>query len=157
MKRLIICSALLAAMSLALAADAGAKKAPATTAAAPAVGNLIVTLVSPVGTVTSPYISSYAIVTNLDVPPCGSLLSCNVVSYVRFWIDLPNNRTSCPASRPTCQFMGQDDQPLYFLGGRYDGPNGQHTATVQVWRNVSGDSAPVLLGKDSHQFCLNNC
>jgi hypothetical protein len=150
MKRSAAVLALLMVMSCALAAEAGAKKAPATgveaAAVLPSVG---VDLVSPSGKVDSPYMHFRADVTGADTAATCIAnflaqlgLPCNLVSYVTFSVDN--------------QFLGQDNEPAYSLGLKYDG-SGRHTATAQAWRYVWGDSAPVLLGQSSREFCLSNC
>jgi hypothetical protein len=152
--RLAACLALLLVMALPLAAEAGAKQVQAA-AVLPGVG---VDIVSPTGKVDSPFIHSYATVTNADsagdciarhlaelqLPLPQLPVVCNLVTYVTFSVD--------------GQSMGRDDTAPYSLGGRYNGPNGRHTATAQAWRNVQSDfGGPVLLGQDSQEFCLVNC
>jgi hypothetical protein len=157
MKRLTICFALLTMMmAWALAGEAGAK-APGTQPAATV--NLVgVDLTNPTGMVGSSYFGSDATVTGT------SFLDNLVVTYVRFWVDLPASQIAdpqpyggCPTGSATCQFLGQDYQSPYGMGSSYNGPSGRHTATIQVWRDVWGDTQPVLLGQDSNAFCLNNC
>ncbi len=85
------------------------------------------------------------------------------VSYVKFIVDLPTSqRTSsnpnpyyscgpAPAD-PACQFVGFDDTAPYLLGSQVAASSGTHTATVQAWRYVWGDSQPVFMGQSSKTF-----
>jgi hypothetical protein len=156
--RLAACLALLLAMALPLAAEAGAKKASAGQVQAVAVPGVGVDIVNPTGKVDSPFIHSSATVTNADsagdciarhlaelqLPLPQLPVVCNLVTYVTFSVD--------------GQSMGRDDTAPYSLGGRYNGADGRHTATAQAWRQVQSDfGGPVLLGQDSQEFCLVNC
>jgi hypothetical protein len=128
--------------------------------------------------VSNPFFNSHAVVTGDDsadsciqrhldelrLPLPQLPVRCYLVSYVMFWVDLPAHQLhdpkptrGCPARITTCQFMGEDYQQPYSMVERYSGPSGKHTATVQVWRQVWGDTQPVLLGQASKRFCLNYC
>ena len=155
---------------------------PAAEAAAGAPGDSVgVELVSPPAPpalVTGEFINSQAAVTGADsaedciqrhlaelqLPLPQLPVRCDLVSYIIFWVDLPQGQIrhpqpfgGCPASTTTCRYMGQDDQAPYSMVERYDGPRGMHTATAQAWRHVWADPVPVLLGQASKRFCLHHC
>lgn len=157
MKRLTLCFAVLAMMAWPLAADAGAKNAATTQAASIDLPSLGVDVVSPSGNnVGSPFMFFQATVTNADtaadcitrylaapvVQPTP--LPCNLVTSVTFSVD--------------GQFVVQDDEAPYSIGGVYNGPCGQHFATARAWRNVNYDGGtPVLLGADTQVFRRTGC
>jgi hypothetical protein len=155
MKRLTLCFAVLAMMAWPLAADAGAKKAAPTQAAAVDLPALLVDVVGPSGNVSSPFIHFQANVTNADtaadciarylaapvVQPTP--LPCNLVTSVTFSVD--------------GQFVVQDDEAPYSIGGVVD-KCGRHVVTAAAWRNVSYDGgSPVLLGADAQVFNRTGC
>ena len=165
MKRLAACFAVLMVMSCALAADAGAKKkAPAAGVHAAAVDLLGVDLVSPAGTTGTPYMYFHANVFGADTADLCIAFpaqTCKLVSYVDFWVDLPNPLINnpdpsrgCRSNDTTCQYMGRDYESVYGLGLKYDGPAGDHRATAQAWRSVWGDTQPVFLGQASEDFAI---
>ncbi|MGH2979134.1 MAG: hypothetical protein ACRDLQ_05805 [Solirubrobacterales bacterium] len=172
MKRLTLCLAFLLAMG-----GPGIAQAPAASFTN-LVGVDLVSPPSPPALVDNPFINSHATVTGDDSAdsclqrhldelqqPLPQLpVRCDLVSYVLFWVDLPHAQIrdprpagGCPPGPTACQFMAQDDLAPYSLVERYNGPNGRHTATAQVWRYVWGDAQPVLLGQDSKRFCLHHC
>jgi hypothetical protein len=134
--RVAVCCALLAVMAWPLASQSAAQT--------PSVG---VTVTNPAGTVPSGFLlHATATVTGADIAStCLSnpLLPCNLVSYVTFKVD--------------GQQLARDYTAPYSLGLRYSGPNGQHKAKAQAFREIWGDSSPVLLGQDASLFCLNTC
>lgn len=114
---------------------------------------------SPDGLVQSRFLMHFATVS-------GESFSLNlVVSYVHFWIDLPQSQRdnpspffSCPTSGPGCRFVATDRNTPYLLGVFYGGPSGRHTATVQAWRDAQSDfNVPVFMGQDTSTFCISNC
>jgi hypothetical protein len=158
MKRLTLCFAALALMAWPLAAEAGAKKAAAAAQVqAPALPALQVDVVNPSGNnVGSPFMHFQATVTNADsaadcidryllapvVQPAPLL--CNLVTYVEFWVD--------------GQFVVQDNDEPYSIGGVYNGPCGHHFATARAFRNVNYDGGtPVLLDADVQGFRRTGC
>jgi hypothetical protein len=172
MKRLAVWLAFLLVMAGPLAAPTRADS----------VTNLVgIDLVSPSSApavISNPFINSHAVVTGSDsadsciqrhldelkLPFPQLPVRCYLVSYVIFWVDLPQTQIrhpkpdgGCPVRATTCQFMAQDDLAPYSLVEKYNGPSGRHTATAQVWRYVWGDPQPVLLGQASQRFCLNHC
>ena len=116
---------------------------------------IVITLNSPVGPQQSRGLGFDAV-----VPPGTP----TVVSYVKFWVDLPQSQITNPRPRFTCpnnghggcQYMATDDEATvdghYSKAAIYRGPSGRHTATVQAWR--FGDPAPVFLGQDSKVFTI---
>ena len=157
MKRFTFVLSFLLVMALPFTAAAGAKKAPATAsqAASITIPALVVDVVNPQGRVDSPFLYLQANVTNADTAkacidrhllalPVDLPVPCNLVTYVTWSVD--------------GQFIGRDYDAPYSVGGKYNGPNGRHTATARAWRQVQSDvSGPVLLGEDSQEFCLSNC
>jgi hypothetical protein len=160
MKRLVMCFAFLLVMlwpAQALA-DAQGVLPPGS-----------VTLVSPNGNVSNPWVYFNASITGQTLPGDPANLT---VSYARFWIDVPQSQrdnpqpfATCPASPSTCQYMGTDrtatpaapGSVVYDTSSKYQGPRGRHVATVQAWRSTNGDANPVFMGQDSNDFCLNGC
>jgi hypothetical protein len=134
--RVVVCIALLAVMAWPLASPANAQ--------VPSVG---VTMTNPSGTVPSGLLlHATATIAGADVASTcinNPLLPCNLVSYVAFKVD--------------GQTLARDYTAPYSLGLRYNGPNGQHKAKAQAFREIWGDSSPVLLGQDSSWFCVNSC
>jgi hypothetical protein len=128
-----------------------------------------VTLQSPSGGVSNPWVFFHSTITGTTLPGNPQNLT---VSYVRFWIDVPQAQRDnpqpyggCVGTPSTCQFMGSDRDAetatpgavSYSLANKYNGPRGRHVGTVQAWRDTSFDLAPVFMGQASNDFCLQGC